>query len=232
MPRAVDPFLFGQQVPISHSPLNRIDFRHREPPPFDLGDIMDAAIRFLEDFILPAIKELTGIDLSLFLPLLDMINLDFSSPAAFLMSLIDSILMLPAVLFQLINGFIEELMNLPETFAAFISGFVELIVQLPQMIIDLLTGLIIQLTNLTGIDLSIFLPLLDLINIDLSSPAAFLNSLMTAIMSIPAILVDIMTGVVQEISDLTGIDLTIFLPILDLLNFDFTDPAAFLASLV
>jgi hypothetical protein len=231
MPRAVDPFLFGQQLPITHSPLNRIDYRNREPD-FNIDALFDQMMRLVTDYIIPVIESITGIDLSILLPILDLLNFDFSSPAAFIMSLIDSIMMLPGVFFQLIQGFIDELMNLPETFAALIGGIVELIVQLPQMIIDLLAGLLVQLANLTGIDLTIFLPLLDLLNIDLSSPGAFLSSLMTAIMSIPAILVDIMGGVIQELADLTGIDLTIFLPILDILNFDFTNPAAFLSSLI
>src|SRR6185436_11231222 len=103
MPRAVDPSLTGQQLPIDHSPLNRIEYRYREPE-FDLNDILESVKKWIADFVFPAIEELTGVDLSIFLPLLDVLELDFSSPAAFLESLVTSLVNVPVALVQLLVG--------------------------------------------------------------------------------------------------------------------------------
>ncbi|WP_104151093.1 hypothetical protein [Mycobacterium intracellulare] len=67
MPRAGDPSLTGGlQLPLSHNPLQRINY---SPPKLDVSieDFIDAAVGWLEDILFPAIKEKTGIDLGPFL---------------------------------------------------------------------------------------------------------------------------------------------------------------------
>lgn len=95
MPRAYDPSLPGGGLPITHSPLNRM--RHNViPQELDLEKITEDLAALIEqqltDFLFPAIYDLTGIDLGVFLPLLDVLELDFSSPDAFLHSLADAII--------------------------------------------------------------------------------------------------------------------------------------------
>jgi hypothetical protein len=94
MPTAVDPSLNGGGVPITHSPLSRISTT--AVTDFDLvkflQEMLTALPHAIETLLFPAIKSLTGIDLSVFLPLLNLLHFDFSSPTAFLKSLIDALL--------------------------------------------------------------------------------------------------------------------------------------------
>lgn len=66
MPNAADPSLTGSGVPLSHNPLQRLNFT---PPKQDVDpiDVLDAVIQWVEDFLFPALEEITGIDLSPFL---------------------------------------------------------------------------------------------------------------------------------------------------------------------
>jgi hypothetical protein len=110
MPRAVDPSLHGGGLPITHSPLNRMPTSI--DPKFDLlellekilGDLANSIPQLIEDVLFPAIKNLTGIDLSALLPLLHILQFDFSSPQAFLMSLWNAVLALPGALIQVFLG--------------------------------------------------------------------------------------------------------------------------------
>lgn len=95
MPRAADPSLFGNQLPVDYNPLNRIEFQNRKPD-FDLDALLEQVTKFVEDFLFPVIENLTGVDLSVFLPLFD--SLDMSSPEAFLQGLVDAILALGTAL--------------------------------------------------------------------------------------------------------------------------------------
>ena len=95
-------------------------------------------------------------------------------------------LALPEIVLSILTAFINELINLPETFATLISGLVQLLITLPSMLIDLLTGLVEQLANITGIDLTVFLPLLQGLNF--SDPVSFFISLAEAMLAIPGIL--------------------------------------------
>ena len=60
MPRAFDPSLFGNQLPIVYDPLSRIDFQTIKPD-FDLDALFDQIRTFVVDFLFPVIKELTGV---------------------------------------------------------------------------------------------------------------------------------------------------------------------------
>jgi hypothetical protein len=107
MPRAVDPSLPGGGLPVTHSPLNRIPFQ-KIVPPVNFATILEQFAEDLpnqlEQLIIPAIKDLTGIDLSGLIPLFEsfegqlglslpdltnmLAGLDFSSPEAFWQSLV------------------------------------------------------------------------------------------------------------------------------------------------
>lgn len=65
MPNAGDPFLSGG-LPLSHNPLQRISFDPFALIP-DLADVLQVLVTWVEDFLFPAIKQLTGVDLSPFL---------------------------------------------------------------------------------------------------------------------------------------------------------------------
>jgi hypothetical protein len=121
MPRAVDPSLFGQQLPIDHSPLNRIEYRYNKPE-FDLEDILESIKVFIADFLFPAIKALTGIDLSVFLPLLDILELDFSSPLAFIQSVINVVLAVPGALLPLFGELLAPLQGVIDLILGGLSG--------------------------------------------------------------------------------------------------------------
>jgi hypothetical protein len=68
MPTAGDAFLGPGGIPISHSPLERISYFPAAPGPPSIDDLIDAMQAWLGDFLFPAIKQYTGIDLSPFLP--------------------------------------------------------------------------------------------------------------------------------------------------------------------
>jgi hypothetical protein len=89
MPRAVDPSLNGGGVPITSSPLNRMATSN--DPKFDLAmfleEILTALPNAIETLLFPAIENMTGIDLSAFLPLLHLMHFDLSTPEAFLNSI-------------------------------------------------------------------------------------------------------------------------------------------------
>lgn len=68
MPSAGDPFLGPGGIPISHSPLERLAYFPNRPEPPDLNDLIDAVQQWLGEFLFPAIKRYTGIDLGPFLP--------------------------------------------------------------------------------------------------------------------------------------------------------------------
>ena len=114
MPRAIDPSLPAGGLPLDHNPLNTINF-NTTPNPTDIAkllqQIIDGFADSLRNYIFPAIQQLTGIDLSVFLPLLDVLSLDFSSPTAFLESLVDAVVALPARLNQVVIGVITQLTN-------------------------------------------------------------------------------------------------------------------------
>lgn len=71
MPTAGDPFLGAGGLPISHSPLERIGYFPNRPQSPDIDDLIDAVQQWVADFLFPAIKRYTGIDLSPFLPILN-----------------------------------------------------------------------------------------------------------------------------------------------------------------
>lgn len=149
--------------------------------------------------IVEEIASITGIDLTVFLPVLDLLNVDFTSPAAFLASLTTAIMSIPEVFIDFVSGFVDTLVNLPETLTQLITEFVAKLGTLPGIVTDLLHSLIISLTDMTGIDLTIFLPLLDLLNIDFTSPEAFVSSLVTSIMAIPAVIEDLLGGLITTL---------------------------------
>jgi hypothetical protein len=62
MPNAGDAFLTGA-LPLSHSPLDRIDYRTNGPT-LDLQAFIDAVTNFLDETIFPIIQNITGLDLS------------------------------------------------------------------------------------------------------------------------------------------------------------------------
>lgn len=71
MPSAGDPFLGPGGIPISHSPLERLAYFPNRPEPPDLNDLIDAVQQWLGEFLFPAIKRYTGIDLGPFLPIIN-----------------------------------------------------------------------------------------------------------------------------------------------------------------
>ncbi|MFV8317108.1 beta strand repeat-containing protein [Mycobacterium sp. 23] len=71
MPTAGDPFLGAGGLPISHSPLERIGYFPNRPETPSLDDLIDAVQQWVADFLFPAIRRYTGIDLSPFLPILN-----------------------------------------------------------------------------------------------------------------------------------------------------------------
>jgi len=160
MPRAADPSLFGQQLPIDHDPLSRIDYRNAKSI-FDLDALLEELKRFITDFLFPAIESLTGIDLSFLLPLLKLLDLDFSSPTAFFMSVIHSFMAIPEVLLELVIGIIG------------------------------------QITGMTGVDLTAFLPILDFLKLDFTDPFKFLASLWAAILALP----EMISGLLGPLGD-------------------------------
>lgn len=63
MPNAADPAIRGGQLPLSHNPLLRLNYSTPKPA-VDLGDIAAKLLEFVENLLLDAIKDVTGLDLS------------------------------------------------------------------------------------------------------------------------------------------------------------------------
>src|SRR4029077_10011632 len=111
------------------------------------------------------IKQLTGIDLSVFLPLLDQLGLVFTDPAAFLMSLVNAIISFPQIVIEFLFSLLQQLIQ-PENIqmlTGLASSIVEILVAIPNILLQLATSLL----N-TGLGfLNIFSPLnaLNLFNI-------------------------------------------------------------------
>src|SRR6476469_4193821 len=61
MPRAIDPI--GAQLPVTHDPLNRMGF-NTPTQKFNLEDLVAQWAQAFEQFLLPAIKQVTGLDVS------------------------------------------------------------------------------------------------------------------------------------------------------------------------
>ena len=185
MPRAVDPSLNGGGVPVDHNPLIRMPTSATSN--FDLEkfleEIANALPQAIATLLFPAIEKLTGVDLSAFLPLLNLLHLDFSSPEAFLLSLVDAIIGLPEALVMVLTSLIEQLLDPgnPDQLTSLLSGLIELLASLPELLMTLLTSLIDALTGLTGVDLSALLSVFT--GLDLSDPIAFLTSLAEGLLS-------------------------------------------------
>lgn len=113
MPRAYDPSLNGGGLPIDHNPLSRIDYQNASSE-FNLDAILQEVVTFVEQYLFPAIKQITGVDLSVFLPVFT--DLDFSSPEAFLTSFVQAVaLVLSNILsvdFTDPTGFLNSLTSL------------------------------------------------------------------------------------------------------------------------
>ena len=88
---------------------------------------------------------------------------------------------LPGAFIEIVNGVIEQLLETPEQLEELLAGLVALLITLPAMLTDLLTGLLTQLENITGVNLTQFLPLWT--GLDFSSPVAFFASLATALVA-------------------------------------------------
>jgi hypothetical protein len=73
MPRAADLYLTGA-LPADHSPLDRIDFQPHKLPPFDLEAFLDGWTLFIEEYLFPLIEDLTGVDLTFLVNILDKIR--------------------------------------------------------------------------------------------------------------------------------------------------------------
>lgn len=108
------------------------------------------------DMVVDFLGGLLGIDLSTLGPLLDELHLDFSSPAAFLGSLVHAITVLPEVLVTLLTTLIETLVSTDSSdlLNTLATALVTLLVSVPDLLTSLLTALVNMLTGLTGIDLS------------------------------------------------------------------------------
>lgn len=160
MPSAYDPR--ARQLPITHNPVQRIPLETGKLPPFDPSVIFASVL----DQLVEVIKDATGIDLTEFLSVFDQLSLDFSSPQAFVASLVHAITAIPEVISSLLTELIAILLTLPE------------------MLGDLVMKLVEQLAALTGIDLTEFLSVLNDIELDFSGPSAFLHSLANALITI------------------------------------------------
>ena len=71
-----------------------------------IAQILAGALESFTNLIIPAIEEFTGLDLSAVKPLLDELDLDFTSPAAFLTSMVNALAALPEVLVALLASLI------------------------------------------------------------------------------------------------------------------------------
>jgi hypothetical protein len=151
MPRAADASLLGGlQLPTDRSPLNRINY---QPPKvtFDVEAFIEQWKIFFEQYAIPIIKDLTGIDLGFLAQLFDGIDLDtpgaiLGAIAQALLGVVDAIISaitgtgatgnpLSAIMWalqipmQLLNGFAAQLGQLGEELRGRIG---ELQAQLPQ----------------------------------------------------------------------------------------------------
>jgi hypothetical protein len=183
----------GGGLPITHSPLNRMR-TSVVPNPTDLAEllqqIIDGFASQVEDYLFPAIEQLTGIDLSAFLPILQLLELDFSSPEAFLTSLWAAIIALPGILVQVVTGVINELLSAgsSEQLTALLGGLLTLLVSLPEMLVQLATSLINSGAGLLGIQSPLnALNLFNLVPTDLLShiPASNIGTALTNLITDP-----------------------------------------------
>src|SRR5262245_54612037 len=103
MPRAFD----LRQPTMDHSPLaNLLDFSNIDQTAEQAGGLIKGYLDSLLDGVVEIIKDLTGLDLSALADVLQ--GLDFSSPEAFLASLINAIIALPTVLIDLAESLIAS----------------------------------------------------------------------------------------------------------------------------
>lgn len=141
MPTAGDPSLTGgMPLPISHNPLQRLNYTTLKPP-VTLDDLIDALMSWVENLLFPAIQRLTGIDLAPFLGELKTIvaNLEtiFGSlnpasgnfnPAAALQALVSLLvevgIKLPISLIQELVGFVSGLPIIKQLIQFFTRGLV------------------------------------------------------------------------------------------------------------
>jgi hypothetical protein len=153
MPRAIDPSLVGDQLPADYSPLNRIDFQSAKARLPDLDALVDQFILYVKDYLFPIIEDITGIDLALLLPLIDLLDLDFSSIEGFFTSLVNALVALPAALVNLIGGIVAQLTNPANSdqLQELLTGILSLLVSLPTMLIQLGQSLLNSGAGLLGI---------------------------------------------------------------------------------
>lgn len=141
MPTAGDPSLSGGvPLPISHNPLQRLNFNTPKPD-VTLDDLIDAVVSWVENILFPAIQRLTGIDLSPFLNELKTIvtNLEtiFGSlnpasghfnPAAALQALVNLLvevgIKFPITLIRELVGFVAGLPIIKQIIQFFTRGLV------------------------------------------------------------------------------------------------------------
>ena len=147
MPRAVDPSLAGGGLPLTNDPLVRLG-HNVVPQPMDLLKLLQQMLEGLpdaiENLLFPAIEQLTGIDMSMFLPLLKVMDLDFSSPQAFLESLMRMLVVMPGALMILLPGLIDRLIapDSSEMMTSLLSGLIPSLAALPTLLFQLADALI------------------------------------------------------------------------------------------
>lgn len=110
MPRALD----VKQPAADHDPTRSgTEFHLQAFQDIDaiIAAILAGALETFKNLIIPAIEELTGIDLSLVLAVFDDLDFDFSDPVAFLWSLINAILALPEILAALLGPLIDAIID-------------------------------------------------------------------------------------------------------------------------
>lgn len=88
MPRAGDAFLTGG-IPLTNNPLDRINF---DPftSVFDIEAFIEQLKKLITDYIIPIIKDLTGIDLSFLVQLFN--GIDITSPGAILAAIVQAVI--------------------------------------------------------------------------------------------------------------------------------------------
>ena len=124
MPRAADPSLFGNQIPINYDPLSRIEYQVIKPD-FDIDAMLESLTTFVVDFLFPVIEDLTGLDLSAFAAAVE--GLDFSSPDAFLMSLAQALIGIAGAIIPTVSALVEAITGVLDgdlnDLVAFFGGF-------------------------------------------------------------------------------------------------------------
>ena len=166
MPRA-----FDLQIPkADKDPLaNLLDFSNIDQAAALAGNQIRAYLDSLLDGVVNVIEDLTGLDLQQLSDLLR--SFDLSSPEAFVASVINFLITLPDVLLSLLDQLLAMLVTLPE------------------QLTNLLTGLLEQLTAATGVDLTVFLPLIQ--DLDFTDPISFFVSLGEALLTVGSSLLGI-----------------------------------------